>query len=150
MKEIKARNIFDCPKNSNEAVCITTNGVIKQNGLAVMGAGIARAANEKYSLAVELGEHLRFSGNVPHVFSQRGPNGCYLISFPTKSHWKDFSDLKLIEQSAKKLIQLVDKYNIKTCYLVPPGCGLGNLNWEQQVKPLLCDLLDDRFIVVLR
>lgn len=34
------RNIFDLPAN-NSAVCVTTNGIIKQNGYAVMGKGIA-------------------------------------------------------------------------------------------------------------
>ncbi len=34
-------------------------------------------------------------------------------------------------------------------YLVRPGCGNGQLKWED-VKPLIAPILDDRFIVVER
>ena len=35
------------------------------------------------------------------------------------------------------------------CYLTPPGCGCGNLNYEQLVKPWISMILDDRFVVAL-
>lgn len=51
-----AGDIFALPKHHMEAVCITTNGIVKKNGCAVMGAGIAKEANMRFSgLARNLG-----------------------------------------------------------------------------------------------
>lgn len=58
MKLMKtSKDIFTLPVSESEAVCITTNGIIKTNGRAVMGAGIARQANQKYHLDEELARH---------------------------------------------------------------------------------------------
>ena len=59
-----AGDIFELPKNRNEAVCITTNGIVKKNGCAVMGAGIAKQANMSFNgLARDLGALLSQYGN---------------------------------------------------------------------------------------
>jgi len=42
-------NIFELPQNPSEAMCITTNGIVKKDGKAVMGAGIAKQANSFYN-----------------------------------------------------------------------------------------------------
>lgn len=151
MKVMKtSKDIFTLPASESEAVCITTNGIIKTNGRAVMGAGIARQANQKYHLDEELARHLQIAGNTPHLFTQRGIRNCRLISFPTKHDWRDSSNLNLIRTSAKHLVNIVNQQNLTRCYLVPPGCGLGNLDWDVQVKPVLEPLFDDRFVIVLR
>ena len=142
-------NIFDMPTSENEAVCITTNGIIKRDGTAVMGAGIAKEADNRFHLSKELAQHLRTIGNVPHLFTATGIHNSKLISFPTKQHWKDDSSLALIEQSAQYLINLVDTHNIQQCYLTPPGCGCGHLSWET-VKPILEKYFDNRFSIVVR
>lgn len=141
-------NIFELPVNKDNAVCITTNSIIKRNGYAVMGAGIAKEADNRYHLGKELAEHLQSSGNVPHVFNATGKNGCKLISFPTKFHWQNPSLPKLIQRSAELLVELCNANNISKCYLTPPGCGCGGLDWETQVKPILAPILDDHFVVV--
>lgn len=141
-------NIFEFPDNQNNAVCITTNSVIKRNGHAVMGAGIAKEANSRYNLSKELAEHLQSSGNVPHIFKTTGKNDCKLISFPTKYDWQNPSSLTLIQRSAKLLVELCNINHISECYLTPPGCGCGGLDWKTQVKPVLEPILDNRFIVV--
>lgn len=150
MRTMTAQNIFDLPTTSTEGVCITTNGIVKYNGKGVMGAGIAKEANNRYHLDTELGQHLIVSGNVPHIFQTRGKMGCYLISFPTKYDWKYDSDLALIQRSAQLLTELVNRRQITTCYLTPPGCGCGKLNWTKQVKPILDPIFDDRFVIVFR
>ena len=142
-------NIFDLPTSSQEAVCITTNGIIKRDGNAVMGAGIAKEANLRFHVSQELASHLRKNGNTPCLFSATGLCQSKLISFPTKEHWKDDSSLVLIELSAKRLVQLVNQNNIKTCYLTPPGCGCGRLDWNT-VQPILEKYFDDRFVIVFR
>lgn len=146
------QTIFDLAEGSHAAVCITTNGIVKQNGHAVMGAGIAKEANQRFSCSKKLGELLTKYGN--HVYDlgeMQGMGGTFhLISFPTKHHWKDKSDITLIRQSATELSALCDKLNIQTCYLTPPGCGCGRLNWDYDVEPVLKSLLDDCFTIVFR
>lgn len=147
---ITTEDIFMMPGGYKDAVCITTNGIIKNDGKAVMGAGIAKQANIVYKLDAELATHLQNSGNVPYVFNKKGHNGGCLISFPTKYNWKDKSDIHLIERSAQLLAELCDRRKIRYCYLTPPGCGCGGLDWETEVKPVIEKYLDDRFTVVIR
>lgn len=145
-------DIFSIPSGTNCAVCVTTNGMVKKNGHAVMGAGQAKQADQMFNCSKKLGEMLTAHGN--HVYDM-GPVTAYgrtyqLFSFPTKQDWRNGSILSLIEQSAHELVALCDKLNIQTCYLPPVGCGLGGLNWTTQVEPILSKILDGRFIAVLR
>lgn len=145
-------NIFDLPQN-NEAVCVTTNGVIKTNGEAVMGAGIAKEANQLFHLSNLLGKYLEQYGNRAFNLGRfQRPNGNVftIFSFPTKQNWKDNSDITLICKSAEQLVEMCDKFGITKCYLPPVGCGCGGLNYENIVKPWISQILDDRFIIVLR
>lgn len=145
-------DIFSIPSSSNTAVCVLTNGMVKSNGFAVMGAGQAKQADQMFHCGRRLGTCLSLHGN--HVFDL-GDVTAYgktyrLITFPTKHDWRNGSDLKLIEQSANELVQLCDNLHIQTCYLPPAGCGLGGLDWKTQAEPLLSKILDGRFVIVLR
>ena len=143
-------NIFDLPKNSNEALCITTNGMVKYNGKAVMGRGIAKQANELFHLDSKLGLYLKTYGNRAFNLGKTSENGYSIFTFPTKNKWQDDSDIELICKSAHELVEMCDKFHITKCYTVPPGCGCGNLNWEYTVKPFIKDILDDRFTVIIK
>lgn len=46
-----------------EAICVTTNGIVKKDGSAVMGKGIALSANRLFNLSPLLGVYLRKFGN---------------------------------------------------------------------------------------
>lgn len=146
----KNGNIFALPQNG-EAVCVTTNGIVKPNGHAVMGAGIALESNKLFHLSKKLGGYLNKYGN--RVFNMgRFSNGSQcltVITFPTKYDWRDNSDIELIHQSAIQLVELCNKFGITKCYLPPPGCGCGKLDWNT-VKNCLSSILDDRFIIVFR
>ena len=151
MLEVSNVNIFKIASGSSEAICITTNGVCKDNGDAVMGKGIAKTADEMFHLSKNLGYLLRTQGSrVYHMgkFSVLGCEPYNVFTFPTKHHWRDSSDIKLIERSAKELKVLCDVYGITKCYLPPVGCGCGGLTYDSDVRPILSELLDDRFIVV--
>lgn len=143
-------DLFTAAKNG-EAICITTNGIVKRNGQAVMGAGIAKTAKERFTgIDIRLGQRLTLQGN--HVYCLGTSNineneKFYIFSFPTKHNWRDDSDLQLIKQSCKELVALCNRKHITTCYLPKPGCKNGHLDWENQVKPVIEPLLDDRFII---
>lgn len=49
--------------------------------------------------------------------------------------------------TTKQLIDICEGRGITSCYLTRPGCALGGLDWESQVRPLLEPILDDRFII---
>ena len=141
-------DVFTLPTTPSEGVIVTTNGIIRNDGNAVMGRGIALTADKKFHLAKKLGKQLKEYGN--HVFDMGVYNNFHVITFPTKVHWRDDSPLWLIEQSCKELALLADNLHLTTVYCVPPGCANGHLDWETQVKPVCQRLLDDRFIMVFR
>lgn len=153
MKTIKAYDIFELPNNNSDEniVCVTTNGIIKHDGTAVMGAGIAKTANIRFNVAKKLADNLRNGNNVYDLGEYTYKDSRFhLVSFPTKNHWRDNSLPYLIKQSAKQLLTLVNAHGFKHVYLVPPGCGLGKLDWNEDVKPLLEPFFDDRFTIVFR
>lgn len=141
MKEIKG-NLFDF-----DTIVITTNGIVKRDGSLVMGAGLALEAKKRFkNIEFELGKLVKELGNIPHLINFDNKT---IISFPTKHHWKEDSDLQLITRSACLLVMLADLNNINNIYLPKVGCGKGNLNYERQVKSLLKNYLDDRFIICI-
>jgi hypothetical protein len=149
-------NIFNIAENTPEtAVCVTTNGKRKFNGEAVMGKGIALEANKIFHISKELGELLFIHGNIPFdlgPMTYRNTRGYKyrIITFPTKHDWKNPSDINLIKSSAEKLVKICDNNHITKCYLPPVGCGLGGLDFNKDVAPVLSEILDDRFVFIIR
>ena len=142
MKEIIG-NIWD--QKDADAICVTTNGVIKSNGQLVMGKGIALEAAKRFpDLPRVFGRLVNTFGNNVYPYIA---GGFTIFSFPTKHHWKDNSDIELIKKSAQQLVERTVTY--KHIYLTRPGCGCGGLEW-QNVRNVLDSIFDDRFIVVER
>jgi hypothetical protein len=130
-------------------VCVTTNGETDSWGCAIMGAGTAAQAAERFpDLPRKLGEKLRAHGNHLYYFPEYR-----LITFPTKRAWRERSDPALIRASAERLMSLLDKKDerggalVSMVYLPMPGCGAGGLKWEA-VRPLLSQVIDQRVVVV--
>lgn len=144
MKEVTG-NLWTYPADVR---VITTNGFVKKNGEAVMGRGCALEAAKKYpSLPKVLGDHIKSNGN--HVSWLYGcDRGELLWSFPVKHNWYEKADLTLIERSARELYNEFNaKKSVKVVVLPRPGCGNGQLNWND-VRPILEPILDDRFHVI--
>ena len=124
--------------------CIPTCGVVNSKKELVMGAGLALQAKRRFpEMPAMLGEHVGRFGNVPKMlFDQK------LISFPTKDHWKDSSSVSLIRAGAGWLWAML-RESEDVIALPRVGCGLGNLDWHTQVKPILEERLpSDRFVVI--
>ena len=148
MKELVG-NMFDM---CADAYCITTNGIVRENGTAVMGAGVALAANKKFRGCEEfLGRHISTQGHNVGVFytfsNERFRKDIDIISFPTKYNWKLLACLPLILLSAQQLMELINVNDYKTVLLPRPGCANGGLIWED-VKLVIEPILDDRVTVV--
>ena len=124
--------------------CITTNGFVKNDGTAVMGRGCAKEARDKYpDLPAILGTRLNNGGNHIYYFESQ-----HLITYPVKHVWWKPADLALIRVSALGLMRLIKTYNlIEPVYLPRPGCGNGQLTW-QDVKPLIETVLSNQVTVI--
>ena len=144
MKEIYG-NLWEIPCDLR---VVTTNGSINRHGAAVMGRGCAKEATERISgIQFHLGKLLRRHGNRVMRLTSQARKGWALASFPVKHHWHEEADPELIRRSSRQLIALADKFAYQTVVLPRPGCGNGSLRWEH-VKPVLAQVLDDRFTVV--
>lgn len=128
-----------------DAYCITTNGFVKKNGEAVMGAGCAKEARNKFpGIPKILGDMITKCGNRVCPLWKDGP---FIVSFPVKHAWWETADLKLIEQSAADLMLMANMLEWRKVLLPRPGCGNGKLKWED-VKEVLLPVLDERVWVV--
>lgn len=127
-------------------ICIPTNGIYNSQGTAIMGAGLAKDAADRYpELPKLLGEKLKDTGNNVYQFNILKD---IIITFPTKYHWYFKSNLILIRQSTEQLLELTDNNpDWEQVYLPRVGTGLGQLDWINDVKPIL-ENLDDRFTIV--
>jgi len=127
------------------ARCVTTNGGVRNDGNAIMGAGVALKAKQLHpGLPKQLAQMLQVMGNHTFWFPSYK-----LFTFPTKHEnpWAD-SDPLLIEQSARELTHWLNKLpHLQTVYLPKPGCGNGKLLWAD-VEPILDRYLDERVVVV--
>ena len=132
-----------------DALCITTNGIVKSNGELVMGAGIAKQARDWIpGLARAAGQAVRKNGLRTELMGSFCKEGTKIVLLPTKNHWRDPSPLELVLKSMSQLEQLVDERNWRTVAFTPPGCGHGGHKWsdiQQHIRHL-----DDRFVCVRR
>lgn len=149
-----------------DAICITTNGAIKANGELVMGAGVAKAFydryNNSYHIARILAQKLYRGPKLPHLYViDSKDNICYkcvdaddncgthVISFPTKNHFQDKSDINLIIQSAKRMIWIANHYKLNSIIIPSPGTGCGKLS-KEEVYEELNSIFDNRFYIITK
>ena len=133
-------NIWDYPSN---VICITTNGITRKDGAAVMGRGVAHQAKTRYpGIEYQLGRLLNEEGNhVWFIFK-----GKLFLTFPVKHHWKEKADLKLIARSVLEFNEAIRGLDDLIFVLPRPGCGNGQLSWHD-VKPLLSSLPDNVHVI---
>ena len=119
-----------------------------------MGAGLARDLKELVPHFPKLlGRHIKaynwLAGAIGPI-TIKGKS-VLIYAFPTKFHWKQQSSLVLIKRSAFMLSYLAHYHRVfayDPVYLPHVGCGLGRLSWNDQVRPILDEYLDDRFVAV--
>jgi len=150
MKEICFDILSDTILKDADAICFTSNGIVKASGELTMGAGVAKQFKEKFGavIARNAGTLVKRNGNICQAVGihYSGIKKINIVAFPTKYHWKNPSDLGLIKKSAKELMALVDKLGWTKVYLPRLGTGMGNLQWAV-VKAELEKILDDRITI---
>lgn len=154
-------DLFSYNKSGPDAICITTNGCVYGNQkAATMGKGCALEAKRRWpGIQIILGRAIENKGNEVHLLTTEDKRLCsglgwndhllpyHLLSFPTKHHWKEPSDLNLIEKSCQQVVKITNEMNFASVVIPRPGCGLGHLDWNQ-VRPLCEKYLDDRFFII--
>ena len=146
MIEVKGNILSREVMEEADAICFTSNGVVRTNGRLVMGAGVAKAFRDRfYNIDMEAGKMVKANGNICQVI-KKTPY-CSIVAFPTKNHWRNQSDLALMKQSAEQLMKLVEDNKWNTVYLPRPGCSNGGLDWFD-VKPEMDQILNNKVRII--
>jgi hypothetical protein len=171
MKEI----VGDLWAQPADAICVTTNGHVTTAGRAVMGRGCAKEATQKVpGIQQTLGKMIQTYGN--KVTRLAIYNGKCIVAFPVKSEgevctvkqdnvvvhmkhqfrpghmvpgWACKARLDIIEESCKLLVELAHLKKWTKVILPRPGCGYGELHYDD-VRPILERHLDDRFYIITK
>lgn len=118
------------------------------NCVGVMGAGLALQFKNRWPHYFK-NYKWRCQNNMVHlrnvyVFNDIWPSSgapVTLISFPTKNHWDDKSNLDDIGFGLDALGEFLRRSKaIKSVSIPALGCGLGGLSWEQ-VEPVIDSML---------
>lgn len=126
---MKKGDIFQSPM---QAIVNTVNCV------GVMGKGIALTFKKKFPDMYRDYEKKCKKNEV-----QLGKPYCYhisgnrlIINFPTKNHWKENSNIKMIEEGLEYLLTHFKSWGVTSIAFPPLGCGNGKLKWDD-VLPLM-------------
>lgn len=139
-----------------QAICCTTNNVIKNDGSLVMGAGSAKNFSDNFPFLARnwgmLIQGMVEAGHNDYHIIIDGPRQwnkdvLYIVGVQTKRHWKDPSDIDLIVESCKKLRDLADLLSWDRIICPAFGCGFGGLNFKD-IEKKISKILDDRFIII--
>ncbi|WP_432713577.1 type II toxin-antitoxin system antitoxin DNA ADP-ribosyl glycohydrolase DarG [Pedobacter sp.] len=106
------------------------------NTVGVMGKGIALQFKEtfpgnykQYLTACKQGTLM--PGKLLVVKDHTLEGEKWIINFPTKTEWYKKSQYDYIERGLAELVNVIEKYNLKSIALPPLGCGNGGLNWDK-------------------
>lgn len=168
MKELIGEDLFDQIAKS-DAICIATNcSIVNDDGEASnpMGGGCAGAAAQRWpELPIVYGALLACAPHVPVILGYvnrndvedyiyidqvpaQGVDWCAIVAYPTMHSIAEPASLDLVERSAMLLSEMADTHEWEHVVVARPGCGIGGLDWETEVKPAIKDILDDRFTLI--
>jgi len=111
------------------------------NCVGVMGRGIALQFKnafpgvfKEYTAACKRGD-LKPGAVLVHDLN-RLEQPHYVISLPTKRHWRGKSRIEDIDSGLKSLVSEIQQLGINSIAVPPLGCGLGGLDWSE-VYPMI-------------
>lgn len=129
--QIQPGDIF---KSQAEVLVCTANTV------GAMGAGIAlQFRNRHPDLYYYYKKECRRKRFTHRTLMVVYPDGApyRVLMLPTKRFWGNPSRLDDVDAGIKAMSRWCRKNDIKTIAMTPPGCGLGGLDFETEVRPLL-------------
>jgi len=163
----------DLLKTPHKTIAVTTNGFVTSKGNAVMGRGIALTLrNMVPDISRKLASAIKLHGNVINLIHKADDKCNYdILSLPVKpefvivnedksnivAHARDnykpgvkapgfhsVADLGIIKDSLIGIMKYADIFELKDIAIPRPGCGAGELDWED-VYPMIHRILDNRF-----
>lgn len=136
--------MISCMKNTDIFKLNSDAIIVPVNTVGIMGAGLAKVFREKYPEAFDrYRQFCKTDLSKLDEFRYFPQYHKWVYYFVTKHHWKNPSKLEYVEESLIKMRDWLDTYILgdtgKPFVIAVPkvGCGLGGLNWEKQVKPLI-------------
>lgn len=109
------------------------------NTVGVMGKGLAAEFKKRYPLMFKYYKNFcdnkQFSVGQLWIFDKA--EDYRILLFPTKKHWRGKSKIEYIDAGLKKFVDIYEQKKISSIAFPPLGCGLGGLNWEKDVQPLM-------------
>jgi len=119
------------------------------NTAGVMGKGLAAEFRrrppdmfEEYRTMCQRGEF-----GIGDLYLYKGADK-WVLNFPTKVHWRSKSKLAYIEAGLETFAAKYAQWGIASVAFPALGCGLGGLDFEPQVRPLMVRYLSDLDIPV--
>ena len=110
------------------------------NTHAVMGAGIARGVKERFpDVFVDYCQACRNGLDVGALHWSRPHDGTYryIVSFPTKRHWRNPSTVSYVERGLERFAATYADYDFQSAVFPALGCGYGGLDFERDVQPVM-------------
>lgn len=137
MITLKSGSIF-----TSHAQCI----VNPVNCVGVMGKGLALEFKRRYPDMFSRYHVLCNKGDISvgkiAFWKSKTGTDPIICLFPTKNHWRERSTVDIIEQGLRQYVKYAPNMNITSAAFPKIGCGLGGLNFELQVAPLMKFYLD--------
>lgn len=108
------------------------------NTVGVMGKGVALQFKHAYPAMFSAYQAVCASGElkIGKLWLYKAPDK-WILSFPTKVHWRQPSRLEYIEAGLREFSARYQEFGIQSVAFPRLGCGAGGLDWETQVKPVM-------------
>lgn len=108
------------------------------NTVGVMGQGMALDFKRFYPEMFEAYRQVcqEDSFDIGQLMLYKTPHK-WILNFPTKKHWRAKSDLSYIEAGLKKFVAHFGEKGLTSVSFPMLGGGLGELDWEGEVRPLM-------------
>jgi O-acetyl-ADP-ribose deacetylase (regulator of RNase III) len=112
------------------------------NCVGISGKGLALEFKRKYPLMFASYKQMCDAkaldiGNLAFWSPPAHGKSVLICLFPTKKHWRQSSSVDIIERGLRAYVEYSVKFPIESVAFPRLGCGLGNLNFELEVQPLM-------------
>jgi O-acetyl-ADP-ribose deacetylase (regulator of RNase III) len=114
------------------------------NCVGVMGKGIALKYKKRYPRMFSIYKKICDNKllDIGKLFLYKSEEK-WILNFPTKTDWRNPSEIKNIEEGLKKFVNTYKEKGITSIAFPHLGCQNGGLDFESQVKPLMIKYLED-------
>ncbi|MFE5334998.1 macro domain-containing protein [Isoptericola sp. NPDC056573] len=117
------------------------------NTVGVMGKGLALQFRRVYPAMFDDYREACRSGEVRvgrmHVWETGADSGPrFVVSFPTKEHWRSASRLAFVDDGLVDLAAVIRRHGIRSVAVPALGAGLGGLDWGV-VRPRIVAVLGE-------